>query len=202
MPSDPRHCQRCALCHHRSQVVLPDGPQRSVLAVGEAPGAEEDRQGVGFAGIAGTNLDRAFERAGVARSDYARANVVRCRPPNNRPPKRAEVEACAPYLEEAIKALDPVVILAVGRSAAKRLMPEWVRCGSYLEICEAQLARRLEVGRGPMSYFGRSLLLMPHSSPLAWNRTYRRADGSEGAIRELGEQVVAVAAALARDRAD
>lgn len=188
------NCQLCDLCQHRTQVVLPDGPKRSVLAVGEAPGAEEDRRGVGFAGIAGTNLDKAFVRAGVQRKDYARTNVVRCRPPQNRRPKRSEVDACASHLEKTIEEWEPAVIIAVGNSAAKRLAPD-LAAGSYLPTCERLLQRARQ---GEFQFYGlRPLLPMPHSSPLAWNRKYESADGTFVPIRELGEEIVKVAVNLA-----
>lgn len=116
-------CRACRLCEGRTQVVLPDGPARALLAVGETPGEAEDAQGVGFVGAAGRTLDKVLADHGIARSDYARANVVRCRPPGNRRPTNEEIACCAPYLEATLQRLQPNVILAVGESAARTLAP-------------------------------------------------------------------------------
>ncbi len=177
---DPARCTACRLAEHRQQVVLPDGPRRGLLAVGEAPGGQEDSQGVGFVGIAGRNLDAVLAEFGIARDDYARTNIVRCRPPENRKPRRDEVAACAHWLDGTVSDWQPRVILAVGQSAAERLVPAW--SGSYLDYVEDVLSGRMP----PPRYHGVIVIPMPHTSPLAWNR--RRSDGS--AIRDLGRRAV------------
>lgn len=187
-------CTACNLAHHRRQVVFPDGPKDGLLAVGEAPGALEDEQGAGFVGVAGTNLDRAIEQTlGLDRDEYARANVVRCRPPQNKPPRKEEVEACRALLDRAIEQMQPRMIVAVGQSAARRLLGLPAQ-EPYLPRIQDQLMR-LEDGEGvSYAYRGRPLLLMPHTSPLAWNRTYTDERGQTQRIAELGRRVLMMAA--------
>lgn len=184
---DPAACTACRLHRGRTRVVLPDGPAAGLLAIGEAPGRQEDIAGVGFVGRAGRTLDAVLERLGVARQAYARTNVVRCRPPENRKPRADEVVACRPWLEDAVRGLHPRVILAVGQSAATQVMS--VPGGSgYLDLVQDVIAARRPLQR----YLGIPVVPMPHTSPLAWNR--RRPDGTP--IRELG--VAAAALAVAR----
>ncbi|MCC5810434.1 MAG: uracil-DNA glycosylase [Ectothiorhodospiraceae bacterium] len=188
MSVDPAKCTACRLSANRQQVVLPDGPISGLLAVGEAPGRQEDAQGVGFVGIAGRNLDRVMAACGVQRDGYARTNIVRCRPPDNRKPRSDEVAACAHWLDQVLRDWQPRVILAVGQSAAERLTPPW--SGSYLDHVEQLLAGQIPMPR----YQGIPVVPMPHTSPLAWNR--RRPDGS--AIRDLGKRAVERAVRLAQ----
>ena len=133
--SDPVRCTVCRLHRGRTQVVLPDGPAGGLLAIGEAPGQQEDATGIGFVGRAGRTLDAVLERLGVARQAYARTNVVRCRPPDNRKPRADEVLACRPWLEGAVRDLRPRVILAVGQSAAAQVMSVQWGAG-YLDLVE------------------------------------------------------------------
>jgi uracil-DNA glycosylase family 4 len=90
--------------------------------VGEAPGAEEDRQGEPFVGRAGQLLNAMLRAIGLARGEVYIANVVKCRPPGNRDPSRAEAGECLPYLERQIALLRPRILLAVGRIAAQNLL--------------------------------------------------------------------------------
>ncbi|MCC5859872.1 MAG: uracil-DNA glycosylase [Ectothiorhodospiraceae bacterium] len=186
---DPSACQACRLAEHRSRVVLPDGPREGVLAIGEAPGRQEDVSGVGFVGIAGLNLEAAFAACGLAREQWARSNIVRCRPPENRKPRADEVRSCAHWLDRVVDDWLPRVLLAVGQSAAARLIPPWT--GSFLSHVE----RLLLPETGLPVYRGVPVVPMPHTSPLAWNR--RRPDGTP--IRELGLRAVRRAVILARD---
>lgn len=186
-------CVACGLSKGRSQVVLPDGPRGSILAVGEAPGRLEDERGVGFAGVAGSNLDAALSTYGIARSEYARANVVRCRPPENRRPRVAEALVCSHWLEKSIVYLRPTVIVAVGESAARYLIS--ARWSSYLDFVESSIRDGSHRARLPSSADSRPLVIpMPHTSPLAWNR-YRRGGTP---IRSLGLKALSVAVDLHR----
>jgi DNA polymerase len=117
-------CTSCGLSTTRTQVVFGEGdPSARLLVVGEAPGAEEDRTGRPFVGRSGQLLERLLaEEAGLARSDCFIANVVKCRPPDNRDPRRVEVETCRPYLAEQIRLIAPVVVLTVGNFAARLLL--------------------------------------------------------------------------------
>ncbi len=186
--ADAATCTACRLSQNRTRVVLPDGPRGGLLAIGEAPGRQEDAQGVGFVGIAGRNLDAALADCGLSRDQWARSNIVRCRPPDNRKPRADEVSACAGWLDQTLQAWRPRVILAVGQSAAERLMPAWQ--GSYLDTVARLLA---DDGVLPV-YGGVPVVPMPHTSPLAWNR--RRPDGTP--IRDIGMQAVRHAVALAQ----
>lgn len=117
-------CVRCPLACSRTQVVFGEGdPDADLMIVGEAPGADEDALGRPFAGRAGATLDTLLGDIGLTRADVYVANVVKCRPPANRRPRVvSEVEACAPYLAEQIRLVRPRVILALGATAARRLL--------------------------------------------------------------------------------
>lgn len=117
-------CTRCALHGTRTRTVFGVGAAGApLLVIGEGPGAEEDRRGEPFVGRAGQLLDAMLAAIGHdrARNVYI-ANVVKCRPPNNRDPAPDEVEACRPFLDAQIRLLQPRLILAVGRVAAQRLL--------------------------------------------------------------------------------
>ena len=117
------HCQGCPLCETRTQTVFGVGNrQADLLVVGEAPGAEEDRQGEPFVGRAGKLLDNMLFAMGRPRPEVFIANILKCRPPNNRDPLPEEVAECEPYLLRQIALLRPRVILAVGRVAAQNLL--------------------------------------------------------------------------------
>jgi len=116
-------CLRCPLHAGRTRTVFGVGNhQADWLIVGEAPGAEEDRRGEPFVGRAGRLLDGMLAALGYARDAVYIANVVKCRPPENRDPRPEEAEACAPYLDRQIALLEPRIIVAVGRVAAQRLL--------------------------------------------------------------------------------
>jgi DNA polymerase len=116
-------CTRCTLSATRTQTVFGVGnPQADWLIVGEAPGAEEDRQGEPFVGRAGQLLNSMLRAIGLAREQVYIANVLKCRPPGNRDPSPTEAGECLPYLEQQIALLKPKVMLAVGRIAAQNLL--------------------------------------------------------------------------------
>ncbi|MEZ5499316.1 MAG: uracil-DNA glycosylase [Steroidobacteraceae bacterium] len=116
-------CTRCALHAGRKQTVFGVGNQGADwLIVGEAPGAEEDRQGEPFVGRAGQLLNAMLGAIGLTRETVYIANILKCRPPGNRDPKPAEVASCTPYLDAQILLLRPRIILAVGRIAAQHLL--------------------------------------------------------------------------------
>ncbi|MCC5857016.1 MAG: uracil-DNA glycosylase [Ectothiorhodospiraceae bacterium] len=116
-------CTRCGLCAGRTQTVFGVGSEQAqLLIVGEAPGAEEDRRGEPFVGRAGQLLDRMLKAIDLDREQVFIANILKCRPPNNRDPLGDEVEACMPYLREQMRLLQPRVILCVGRVAARNLL--------------------------------------------------------------------------------
>ncbi len=116
-------CQQCELHQGRTQTVFGVGDHNADwLIIGEAPGAEEDRQGEPFVGRAGKLLNSMLFACGMQREQVFIANILKCRPPNNRDPKPEEVVACSSYLKEQIDLLQPKIILAVGRIAAQNLM--------------------------------------------------------------------------------
>ncbi len=117
-------CTRCPLAATRTQVVFGVGdPTASLLFVGEAPGRDEDLAGEPFVGRSGKLLDRLmFEEIGITRAQCYIANVVKCRPPQNRNPAPAEIEACRPYLEAQIAHLKPSVVVTLGNFATRLLL--------------------------------------------------------------------------------
>lgn len=116
-------CKLCSLCESRTQTVFGTGnKQADWMFIGEAPGQSEDREGKPFVGRAGQLLTEMIRAMGLARDDVFIANILKCRPPNNRDPKPEEVEACSGYLQRQIALVRPKMILAVGRIAAQRLL--------------------------------------------------------------------------------
>ena len=122
--ADIAGCTACALCRTRRNTVPGVGdPHARWLFVGEAPGADEDAQGEPFVGQAGRLLDNMLDALGLARTrEVYIANVLKCRPPNNRTPEPLEVEACLPYLNRQIELIAPTLIVALGKSAASALL--------------------------------------------------------------------------------
>ncbi|MDH4073074.1 MAG: uracil-DNA glycosylase [Gammaproteobacteria bacterium] len=117
------NCTRCALSRTRTRTVFGIGSrQADWMIVGEAPGQEEDRRGEPFVGRAGKLLDEMLLAVGMDRSSAFIANVLKCRPPNNRDPADDEADACRAYLDRQIELVSPKIILAVGRIAAQRLL--------------------------------------------------------------------------------
>jgi uracil-DNA glycosylase len=117
-------CRRCKLCERRTQIVFGVGnPRAELMFIGEGPGEEEDRQGEPFVGRAGQLLTKIITKGmGLRRSDVYIANVVKCRPPGNRNPEPDEIAACEPFLLAQIAAIDPQVIVALGKFAAQTLL--------------------------------------------------------------------------------
>jgi uracil-DNA glycosylase family 4 len=119
-----RQCTECPLHLTRTQAVPGYGPVTArVMAVGEAPGENEDREGKPFVGAAGRLLTSLLESVGLDRRDIYITNIVKCRPPGNRDPMPGEVESCSHFLDEQIELLQPDVILLLGRHALTRLLP-------------------------------------------------------------------------------
>ncbi len=115
-------CQRCGLARSRTKIVFGVGnPEAKIMFVGEAPGADEDRQGEPFVGRAGARLNVWLAELGLSRDEVYIANVLKCRPPANRDPKPDEVEKCSPFLQAQIRAIAPRVIVALGRHAGMLL---------------------------------------------------------------------------------
>lgn len=118
-----RHCKSCDLYKTRTNPVFGVGnPNADLFVIGEAPGANEDKQGEPFVGRGGQLLTNMLSAMGYQREDYYIANILKSRPPNNRDPSLAEVKACTPYLLRQISLIKPKLILAVGRIAAHYLL--------------------------------------------------------------------------------
>jgi uracil-DNA glycosylase family 4 len=116
-------CVLCGLNKTRTRVVFGVGNKNAaVMFIGEAPGANEDLQGEPFVGRAGMLLNSMLQSIGLKRSDVYIANILKCRPPNNRDPKPQEVKLCTPYLEQQIALIQPKILVAVGRIAAQFLL--------------------------------------------------------------------------------
>jgi uracil-DNA glycosylase len=120
---DIGECTRCVLHQGRNRLVFGTGnPHAELMFVGEGPGADEDAQGLPFVGRAGQLLNKMIEAMGLKREDVYIANVVKCRPPDNRTPERDEMETCSPFLYRQIAAIQPKVLVALGATAAKSLL--------------------------------------------------------------------------------
>jgi DNA polymerase len=120
---DLGECTRCKLCRGRKNIVFGVGdPAARLMFVGEGPGADEDAQGEPFVGKAGQKLNDMIRSIGLAREQVYIANVVKCRPPQNRDPEPEEIATCSPYLFRQIEAIVPRVIVALGANAVRTLL--------------------------------------------------------------------------------
>ena len=116
-------CQRCKLAPSRKNIVFGSGnPRAELMFVGEAPGADEDDQGLPFVGRAGQLLTKIIEAMGMKREDVYIANIVKCRPPGNRTPERDETDTCEPFLLRQLAFISPEVIVALGSPAFQCLL--------------------------------------------------------------------------------
>ena len=116
-------CQRCGLCRQRTHVVFGVGdPDARLMFVGEGPGADEDRQGEPFVGRAGQLLTKIIESMGMERKDVYIANVVKCRPPENRTPLPDEIATCSPFLFQQILAIRPRIVVCLGTPATQTIL--------------------------------------------------------------------------------
>jgi len=117
-------CQKCALHHSRKLSVPGEGPANAeILFVGEGPGFHENEQGRPFVGAAGKYLDELLQKCNLRREDVFIANVVKCRPPGNRDPLPDELLACGGYLDRQIEAINPRIIVTLGRFSMARYLP-------------------------------------------------------------------------------
>ncbi|MFI4891223.1 MAG: uracil-DNA glycosylase family protein [Steroidobacterales bacterium] len=159
-------CTRCALCATRTQTVFGVGNTAAQwLIVGEAPGADEDREGEPFVGRAGRLLNAMLHAIGLARADVYIANVLKCRPPANRDPSEAEAAQCLPYLEAQIALLKPKIILVVGRIAAHNLLHTDIALGRLRQKVHEWGAARIPL---VVTYHPAYLLRTPSEKRKAW----------------------------------
>jgi len=155
-------CKKCPLHQERLNAVFGEGPwDAPIMVIGEGPGANEDKQGLPFVGRAGKLLDQLLEQQGLSRKENVFiANIVKCRPPKNRVPKKPEVEACFPYLTRQIQLIDPSIIVLLGATAIK----------SY----RGELKEKISDVRGKWSREdGRMVMATFHPAAVFRNRTYQ-----------------------------
>jgi len=122
------NCQRCRLCDGRTHAVPGEGnPNAPLLLVGEGPGRDEDLLGRPFVGAAGQLLEKILSAIGRSREDTYIANVVKCRPPQNRAPEADEIAACLPYLRSQVALIRPQIIVLMGATALKAILGDTMR---------------------------------------------------------------------------
>ncbi len=176
-------CHRCALSNGRMQAVPGSGdPRAIVMFVGEGPGAAEDQQGLPFVGRSGKFLDQMLAGIGLSRQDVYITNVVKCRPPANRDPFPAELEACADYLTRQIDLIDPRIIVTLGRFSMARWFPQ-----AKISQIHGQVQ---EIGQD------RVVMAMFHPAAALRNPTWRAAFEQDmqqlpGLIRETTNRLLA-----------
>ncbi|MBK5963280.1 uracil-DNA glycosylase [Thiocystis minor] len=159
-------CRACGLCETRTQTVFGVGNRNAdLLVIGEAPGADEDRQGEPFVGRAGQLLTPMLGAIGLSREQVYITNVLKCRPPGNRDPKPEEIQRCEGYLRRQVTLIRPRVILAVGRIAAQSLLrtdePVGRLRGRWFAFGEASIPLRV-------TYHPAYLLRSPEQKAKAW----------------------------------
>ena len=118
-------CNKCKLCGGRNNIVFGVGNKNAdIMFIGEGPGADEDAQGIPFVGKAGQLMNKAFEGIGINRDKVYIANIVKCRPPQNRNPEKDEAEACIDYLRNQVMIIKPKIIVLLGNVALKNILGE------------------------------------------------------------------------------
>jgi uracil-DNA glycosylase family 4 len=175
-------CTRCPLYQTRTKAVFGNGnADADLMFIGEAPGAEEDRQGLPFVGRAGQLLTRLLEGVGLTREDVFVANVLKSRPPGNRDPQPEEIDACWPFLERQIQLIEPRVIATLGNFATKRIT------GSQVGITRVRGAPQVH------ELAGRTVFVFPLLHPAAALRTPALVETCEedfGTLRRLLDEPV------------
>jgi uracil-DNA glycosylase len=166
-------CRDCGLHTTRTHTVFGVGDRHAgLMVIGEAPGAEEDRQGEPFVGRAGQLLDAMLRAIGLPRVQVFIANILKCRPPNNRDPRPDEVACCQPYLERQIEWVEPRVILCAGRIAAQNLLRLSDAVGRLRGRVHRYGARQIPT---LVTYHPAYLLRSPEEKAKAWEDMQRVA---------------------------
>ncbi|MFQ5909624.1 MAG: uracil-DNA glycosylase family protein [Thermoplasmata archaeon] len=161
-----RRCRKCVLWRTRKKAVPGEGDSDArIFLVGEAPGREEDKKGRPFVGTAGRILDESLKKANLKREEVFITSVLKCRPPGNRNPRRAEIEKCRYHLESQIEEVDPDVIVALGAFGSK------VLTGKSEKVSEAR--------RVTGEYEGRLLVTTYHPAAVLYNRRLMKHLGSD-----------------------
>jgi len=179
-----RGCTRCPLAARRTRTVPGEGnPLSDVLLVGEGPGQREDATGRPFVGPAGRLLDELLHSIGWERDDVYVTNVVKCRPPGNRDPEPGEIATCASYLERQERALEPAVVVSLGRHSLQRYLP-----GARIGAVHGRLRR---------SYIGQHVFPMYHPAAALHQASLRETLFRD--IRGLPAALLAAREALASE---
>jgi DNA polymerase len=154
-------CMECRLGVTRNSFVFGSGnPNADILIIGEAPGADEDAQGLPFVGAAGKLLTKILEAINLSRDEVYIANIIKCRPPENRRPEKDEIAQCEPYLQKQIEIIKPAFILALGLTAVNTLFKK---------------NHQMQDIRGKvMNYHGVSLLATYHPAALLRNPNWKK----------------------------
>ena len=157
-------CMRCPLGETRTRTVFGAGaPDARIVFIGEAPGREEDKQGIPFVGRAGQLLNKILASVGMTRDEVYITNILKCRPPENRDPQEDEVRACSIYFRRQIALIDPVLICALGRVAGQNLL----HCTTALSV----LRQNVHLYNGTkvvVTYHPAALLRNPNLKRAAW----------------------------------
>ncbi len=171
-------CERCALAGSRTRVVFGAGnSDADLMFVGEAPGAQEDQQGLPFVGRAGGLLNELLAGIDMTREDVFIANVLKCRPPGNRDPQPDEIESCSPYLDRQVELIQPKVVGTLGNFATKLLT------GSRTGITKVRGTTQVHV------LGGRAVYIMPLLHPAAALRTPSLVDTLREDFAKLPELI-------------
>lgn len=153
-------CVKCSLGKTRTKLVFGKGnPRARLVFIGEAPGRDEDLQGIPFVGRAGKLLDELLEESGFSWDEAYICNILKCRPPGNRDPLAEEIELCEPYLRRQLEIIDPAVIVALGRIAAQTLLKTGATLGN--------------LRKNPHKYRNVPLFITYHPAFILRNNNYR-----------------------------
>jgi len=157
-------CKKCLLSDKRTNFVYGEGnPHAKLMLIGEGPGEEEDKTGRPFVGKAGQLLEKMLAAINIRRDDVYIANIVKCRPPNNRNPLENEVNACLPYLVEQITVIKPRILLLLGKVAATNLLQK----DTTLTVFRTDLHKYMDI-QTYVTYHPAALLRNPDWKKLAW----------------------------------
>ncbi len=171
-------CDKCPLCKGRKNIVVDRGnPDTKILMVGEAPGENEDLQGKAFVGRAGQLMDQMMQEVGIdTNRDTLIANVVKCRPPDNRAPKQEEVDQCFPFLRKQIELVKPKFMVLLGRTALKHLIPEKADAAMGSEVGNAFTHSNFPGVQIMILYHPAYILRDPRKKPLMHEHLQRLKD--------------------------
>ena len=170
-------CNKCKLCNTRNNIVFGEGNKHAdIMLIGEGPGADEDLQGFPFVGKAGQLMNKAFEGLGIKREEVYIANIVKCRPPQNRTPEKDEAETCIDYLRNQVMLIKPKVVVLLGNTALKNIL------GDEYSVTKARGNWVEKKGIWYMPTFHPAALLRDNSKKIDFWRDLKRVNEK---VREL-----------------